>query len=134
VETSVTIDLDSPSAVGAASLLLDYPPDKVRLPSTGGGADVRSRVTDLTGGNLFDKGEPNNQDSNGDNEADRLRLTLIATSGVSGAVLRVDFDRCDGATVTTAADYTCAVEAGSAVAPDGVTPIPTTACHVVLSP
>src|SRR5262249_33246803 len=105
-ETRVTIDLDSPSAVGAASLLLDSPPAQARVPSIGGGSDVRARVTDLTGGNLFDKGEPNNQDSNADNEADRLRLTLIATSGVSGAVLRVDFDRCDGAAATAAADYT----------------------------
>jgi len=134
VETSVTIDLDSPSAVGAASLLLDYPPDRVRLPSIGGGSDVRARVTDLTGGSLFDKGEPNNQDSNADDEADRLRLTLIATSGVSGAVLRVAFDRCDGAAATAAGDYTCTVEAGTAVAPDGVTKIPTAACHVGVSP
>lgn len=133
-ETSVTISLDSASVVGAASLLLDYPPDRVRLPSIGGGTDVRARVTDLTSGNLFDKGEPNNQDSNSDHEADRLRLTLIATSGVSGTILRVDFDRCDGASPTAAADYSCTVEPGSAVAPDGVTPIPAAACHVGVSP
>jgi len=134
VETSVTITLDSASAVGAASLVLDYPPDRVRLPSIGGDADVRARVTDLTGSKLFDKGEPNNQDSNSDNEADRLLLTLVATSGVTGAILRIDFDRCDGASPTAAGDYTCIVVAGSAVAPDGVTPIPGTACHVTLSP
>ncbi len=130
--TSVTISLDAAVPVGAATLLLDYPPQLVRLPSLGGGTDVRARVTDLTSGGLFDKGAPNNQDSNGDGEADRLRFTLVATDGVSGAILRVQFDRCDGAATTTASDYACSLSA--AVATDGLTPIADAACHPSLTP
>jgi hypothetical protein len=59
---------------------------------------------------------------------------LVSTIGLIGAILRVDFDRCDGASPTSAGDYTCTVVAGSAVAPDGVTPIPAAACHVSLPP
>ena len=131
--SSVTITLDAAVPVGAASLLLDYPPAEVRLPSLGGGTDVRARVTDLTAGGLFDKGAPNNQDSNNDGEADRVRFTLVAPDGVNGAILRVDFDRCDGAATTVAANYTCLV-AGTVVAVDGVTPIAGAACHVTLPP
>ncbi len=129
--TDVTIVLDSATTVGGASLVLDYPPDRVRLPALG---DVATSVADVSSGGLFGKGAPNNTDSNGDGEGDRVLFTVIAPGGVSGAILRVAFDRCNGAAATAAADYGCTVVAGTAVAPDGVTAIPGAACHVTLSP
>ncbi|MBI3768510.1 MAG: hypothetical protein HY271_08440 [Deltaproteobacteria bacterium] len=132
-QTRVTITIDSSVAVGAASLLLDYPNTRVDLPSIGGGTDVRARVTDLTSGSLFDKGGPNNQDSDNDGVADRVRFTLVAPSGVIGAILRVDFDDCNNINATTPSDYTCSLVPGTVVAADGVTSIADAICRVAVA-
>jgi len=130
--TTVTITLETGGILlGAASpLLLDYPPHLVRLPAAADDAAVRARVADLTGGALVNKGVPNNQDTDGDREPDRLRFSLVAITGVTGAVLKVTFDHCDGARVTTPGDYRCTV--GGVVALDGVTPIAAT-CTLALT-
>jgi hypothetical protein len=123
--TAVTITLASGGTpVGGASVVLDYAPHLVRLPAAGGDPAVRARVADLTGGALLDKGTPNNQDGNADREPDRLRLTLVSITGVSGDVLKVTFDHCDGARVTTASDYQCKIT--GAVGVDAVTPVAAT--------
>lgn len=131
--TSVTITLTAPAPIGAASLLLAYPPARVRLPAPGGGAEVRARVTDLTGGALFDQGAPNNQDGDGDGEADRVRFTLVAPAGVGGAVVRLEFDRCDGASLTDASAFACTLVAGTVVATDGVTPVEGAGCGLAVT-
>jgi hypothetical protein len=129
VTTAVTITLATDGTpIGGASLLLDYPPARVRLPGVADDAAVRARITDLTAGALLSKGAPNNQDGDGDREPDRVRFTLVSTTGVSGAILKITFDRCSGVALTTASDYTCTVVAGSAVGTDGVTPVPAAAC------
>lgn len=120
------------AALGGASLVLAYDPALVRLDGVGDDAAVRAAVTDLTGGALLNKGAPNNQDHDGDREPDRLRFTLIAPTGVAGNVLRVAFGLCDGATAPVAADYACSVVPGSAVATDGVTKLPSTACTLTI--
>jgi hypothetical protein len=124
--TTVTLTLTGGTPVGGASLVLDYPPARVRLPGVADDPAVRARVTDVTAGALLGKGAPNNQDSNADREPDRVRFTLVSMTGVSGAILKITFDRCSAAALTTASDYACAI-IGSAVAVDGVTPV-STAC------
>ncbi len=125
--TVVTVTVGTGAgALGGASLRLAYPPHRVRLPGVGDDPAVRERITDLTGGALLGKGAPNNQDGDGDLEPDRLRLTLVSTIGVSGAIVKVTFDRCSGAPVTGAGDYACTLE--GAVAPDGVTALPNAVC------
>lgn len=128
----MTISVTSGQAVGAASVVVDYPPDLVRLPSAGGGDAVRDRVSDLTNGELFDDGSPNNQDSNADQVPDRVRLSLVSVTGVNGAVLAVELDRCDGAVATIPIDYQCAL--ADVVGIDGVTPIVGATCSVDLVP
>lgn len=131
VTTAVTITLATGGTpIGGASLLLDYVPARVRLPGVADGAEVRARVSDLTAGALLSKGAPNNQDSDGDHEPERVRFTLVSTTGVSGAILKITFDRCSGAVLTTASDYTCTIVVGSAVGIDGVTPVPAAACRL----
>jgi hypothetical protein len=106
----------------------DAPPRLPTLPAAGGAATVRARVTDLTGSELFDKGSPNNQDSNADLISDRVRFSLVSTSGVLGTILTVRFDRCDGALATVAGDFACTLQ--NVVATDGVTPIVGASCGV----
>ncbi len=107
VTTAITVALDTATPVGSVELRLAYLPDRVRLPGVQDEAAVRARVEDLTGGELFGKGAPNNQDGDGDREPDRLRLTVVAPNGVAGAILRVTFDRCDGAALATTGDFAC---------------------------
>jgi hypothetical protein len=107
VTTAVTLALETTALVGSAELRLAYLPDRVRLPGVQDDAAVRARVEDLTGGELFGKGSPNNQDGDGDREPDRVRFTVVAPDGVSGAILRVTFDRCAGADPTAATDFAC---------------------------
>lgn len=126
VTTTVTISLTTAEPVGAATVLLAYPIERVGLPAAGGGAAVRARITDLTGGEIFDKGSPNNQDSAADLVPDRVRFSVVSTTGVQGAVLAVEFDRCDGAVLSQAGDYDCTL--ANVVAPDGVTSIAGVAC------
>jgi hypothetical protein len=131
--TTVTLTLatgDTP--VGGVSLVLDYPPARVRLPGVADDAAVRARVTDLTGGALLGKGAPNNQDSDADHEPDRVRFTVVAATGVSGAILKITFDRCSAAALTTASDYVCTI-IGNAVGTDGVTPV-VAACTLGVAP
>lgn len=125
-KVTIGIQTGGPS-VGGASLVLEYDPKRVRLDGVGDDAAVRAAVTDLTGGALVNKGAPNNQDHDGDGEPDRVRFTLIATTGVLGDVLRVAFALCDAAAAPLVGDYACSVLPG-AIGTDGETKIPTAAC------
>ncbi len=131
VTTAVTLMLTGSAPIGGASLVLDYPPHQVRLPGVDDDAAVKARVADLTGQppKLLAKGAPNNQDGNADREPDRVLFTLVSTDGVSGAILRVTFDRCASAALTTPADFACTI-VGTPVQKDGVTPVTGAACAV----
>ncbi|MCC6848371.1 MAG: hypothetical protein IT294_07715 [Deltaproteobacteria bacterium] len=118
--------------LGAASVTLDYDPERVRLDGAGDDPAVRAAVTDLTGGALLGRGAPNNQDRDGDGAPDRLRVTLVAANGVAGDVLRVAFALCAGAALPAVGDYACAVVPGSAIAADAVTPLPNAACALAV--
>ncbi|MEO6027592.1 MAG: hypothetical protein ABIR79_12055 [Candidatus Binatia bacterium] len=132
VTSDVTLTLATGGAlVGGASVTLDYDPARVRLPAAGDAAPLRARVTDLTAGALVGKGAPNNRDDDGDLEPDQVRFTLVAQNGVLGAILKVTFDRCSGAALTSANDYACTID-GKAVAPDGVTSVPGVTCTLAL--
>jgi hypothetical protein len=39
-----------------------------------------------------------------------MRFTIVARDGVKGAIVRITFDRCAGAALTAAADYTCTLD------------------------
>jgi len=132
VTTDVTLTLATGAvAVGGASVTLDYDPARVGLPAVGDATTVRARVTDLTAGALVGKGAPNNRDDDGDLEPDQVRFTLVAQNGVQGAILKVTFDRCSGAALTSANDYACTID-GKVVAPDGVTAVPGVSCTVAV--
>ncbi len=133
VTTDVTLTLATGGApAGGASLTVDYDPARVRLPAVGDAAPLRARVTDLTLGGLVGRGAPNNRDDDGDLEPDQIRFTLVAQNGVQGAILKVTFDRCAGAVLTSASDYVCTID-GTVVAPDGVTPLPGVSCTVAVA-
>ncbi|HEY2385319.1 MAG TPA: hypothetical protein VGK30_00040 [Candidatus Binatia bacterium] len=117
---TVTIDLAASQAVGAATLLLDYPQDTVDLPGSGDAVSVKERITVLTSASLFANGEPNDQD-------DRLRFTLISVDGIpAGPLFAVRFD-CLG-TPPAARAFSCTVS--DAVAADGVTPVSDATCSL----
>ncbi|MCC6764570.1 MAG: hypothetical protein IT293_07895 [Deltaproteobacteria bacterium] len=118
--------------LGAASAVLDYDPERVRLDGAGDDPAVRAAVTDLTGGALLGRGAPNNQDHDGDLAPDRLRFTLVAASGVAGDVLRVAFALCADAPLPAIGDYACTLVPGSAIAADAVTPLPNAACVIAV--
>jgi len=129
--TTVTITLSSgETSLGGAEIVLGYAPHLVRLPGAGDDPAVRARVVDLTAGQILNKGAPNNQDGNGDREPDRVRFTLVSVEGVTGDVLKVTFDRCQAARLTTTDDYTCTV--ADAVGVDAVTPV-ATLCTLALA-
>jgi hypothetical protein len=131
--TTVTITVTSgANAIGGASVTLDYLPDLVRLPGVADEPAVRARVTDLTGGALVSKGLPNNQDTDGDLEPDRVRFSLLSLTDLSGDVVKVTFDRCSGGRPTVLADYQCTAVDGRGV--DGVTKLPVTCGLAVATP
>jgi hypothetical protein len=130
--SAVTLTLAGSAPFGGASLVLDYPPERVRLPGVDDDAEVRARVADLTAGALLGKGGPNNQDSDADRQPDRVRFTIVSTVGVSGAVLRITFDRCASAALTTASDFVCGI-VGTPVEKDGITPIAGASCTVAVA-
>ena len=125
--TTATITLATGGKpLSGVDLVLHYEPHLVRLPGVEDDAEVRARIVDLTAGQILNKGAPNNQDGDGDREPDRLRFTVVAsTGGVMGDVLTVTFDRCSGARVTTVDDYVCAASGGRAL-DNLVTPVAVT--------
>ncbi len=130
VTTAVTITLVTGTPIGSGDMDLVYLPDRVRLPGAGGDAAVTTRVSDLTGGELLAKGSPNNQDGDADLEPDRVHFTMVAGSGLSGAILKVTFDRCASAALTTAGDFVCAL--ADARETDGLTLVPGASCTVAV--
>ncbi len=115
---TVTIDLDTPQPIAAATLILAYPVDAVNIPGSGDASTVTARISVLTSAQLFGNGAPNDED-------DRVRFTLIAVDGIdAGPLLSVRFD-CLGASPAVR-DFTCALD--DAVALDGVTGIAAATC------
>jgi hypothetical protein len=115
---TVTVALDVPTPIGAASLVLAYPASDVTIP--GSGEAAADRVTVVDPGSILADGQPNDLD-------DRLVFSLVASDGLDdGDLLTVRFD-CLGA-APAAARFTCTL--ADVFAPDGVTPITGTTCAV----
>lgn len=128
---TITIATGGSVLLGGASLLVDYDPERVRMNGVGDDAAVRAAVADLTAGALLSKGSPNNQDVDGDRTPDRLRLTLVATTGVAGEVLSVTFGVCVDTTATLPEHYGCTVVGPVGI--DGVTKLPATTCTLAVA-
>lgn len=126
---TITITTGGP-LLGAANMTLDYDPDRVRLDGAADDAAVRAAVTDLTAGALLGKGQPNNQDTDGDLTPDRLRFGLVAENGVAGAVLKIGFGVCVGSPALVPADFDC--DLVKPVGTDGTTNLPNAACAVAV--
>ena len=118
---TVTVALEVPAQIGAATLTLDYPERVVDLPGSGDAA--AARVTIVTSASLLNDGSPNDHD-------DDVTFVLIASAGVgSGDLLRVRFD-CLGA-VPTAPQFDCVLS--DATAPDGLTPVEGGTCLLTVA-
>lgn len=112
----VTIALAIPEsqAVVSAVLSVTYDPALLRLPETGGGTAVRTRLKASPGGAML---TPNN-------EGDALRIVAAKGGGLSvGPLAAVEFDRCAGARSPQPADLRCQVAscAGAGGPVDGCT-------------
>ena len=117
----VTVDVATPTPIGAATLELAYPASAVTLPGSGDAA--AARVTILTATSLLANGSPNDLD-------DHVRFTLVAGDGLaSGDLLRVRFD-CLGA-ATGADAFACTL--ADVTATDGVTGIDGAPCSVTVT-
>jgi hypothetical protein len=113
---TVTVRLDVPEPIGAASLTLTYPAS-VALPGSGDAAS--ERVTILTPSSLTGSGSPNDHD-------DHVDFVLIALDGVgAGPLLAVRFD-CLGA-APKATSFGCAL--ADVVTPENV-PVSGAPCTV----
>jgi hypothetical protein len=124
---TITITTGGP-LLGAANMTLDYDPERVRLDGAADDSAVRAAVTDLTAGALLGKGQPNNQDTDGDLTPDRVRFGLVAQNGVAGALLRIAFGACVGAPAVVPADFTC--DLVKPVGTDGKTNLSTAMCTI----
>jgi len=114
----VTVTLDVPEPIGAASLVLTYPRADVNLPGAGDAA--ASRVGVLGPTSLFGNGLPNDLD-------DRVVFSLVAPDGLGdGPLLAVDFDCID--VIPSAIQFRCTLS--DVVAPDGVTAVDGATCTV----
>ncbi len=118
--------------LGAGDLAVAYDPTVLRLDGVFDDEQVRSAVTDLTGGAIVNKGTPNNQDHDGDLAPDRVRLTVVSTTGVSGQLLRIAFGVCAGAATPQAADVACTI-LGTPLAADGATTLPGATCTLAVA-
>jgi hypothetical protein len=112
----VTVTLDVPQPIGAATVVVDYP-QAASIP--GVGEEAAARVTLLTQTPLFGNGQPNDLDD------DRVQFSLVAPDGLGdGALLSIDFD-CVGVP-PDAALFSCTV--ADTFATDGVTPVTGARC------
>jgi hypothetical protein len=128
---NVTITITTGGGLlGAANMTLDYDSERVRLDGASDDPAVRAAVTDLTAGALLGKGQPNNQDTDGDLTPDRVRFGLVAEAGVTGAILRIAFGACVGAPAAVPADFEC--DLVKPVATDGRTNLPDAVCTIAV--
>ena len=94
---------------------------------------MRGRVTDLTPpGHLLGKGSPNNKDSDGDREPDRLRFTLVSVQGVAAALLKSALRSLRRRRRAAPGDFACTVIKGYGVGTDGVTHVAATCCTLAV--
>ena len=125
--STVNIDLGDASTLGdVLDAINAASPAKVSATISGDGN--RLVLTDLTAGGLASKGSPSNRDTDADLTPDRLRFVLLAQNGVLGPILEVAFGVCAGAPAPAPSDFGCTLD--QAVAPDGVTKLPTAACTI----
>lgn len=99
----VTLALQPPESQAVLSLVisLTYDPALLRLPALGSGADVRKRLKATGGAAML---TPNNLGG-------ALRIVAARSGELPlGPLVDVEFDRCAGARVPTAADLRCTVE------------------------
>lgn len=101
----VTISTDyvqGTDPVAGVTTALNYPESKIVMPGSGGGSDVSSRVTNLTGvtGGLFNVGD--------DDSTLNVGLVSIGTSIPAGPFARATFDCIPGQSAPTASDFQCA--------------------------
>lgn len=105
--------------VGGLAFALDYPERVVALPSAGEDRAVTTRVTGLPDGFIT---AVNDTD-------DTLRIAIAGTEQLPSRSFGVEFDRCEGAPLPAAKDFTCTVE--SAAMTCGL-PLENVTCEVVL--
>jgi hypothetical protein len=101
IVTITTSYLEGTDPVAGVTTALDYPQSKVLMPGSGGGSDVSSRVTNLTGvtGGLFNVGD--------DDSILNVGLVSIGSSIPPGAFARATFDCIPGQPAPTAGDFAC---------------------------
>ncbi|MFM8412684.1 MAG: hypothetical protein ACKOCT_20720 [Alphaproteobacteria bacterium] len=93
--------------VSGVTTALDYPQSKVTIPGVGGGSDVLSRVTNLSGvsGGLF---------SVGDNDSIlNVGLVSLSTAIPPGQFARATFDCIAGQADPTSGDFGCVADVSS---------------------
>lgn len=100
----VTISTDyvtGTDPVAGVTTALNYPESKIVIPGSGGGTDVSSRVTNLTGvtGGLFNVGD--------DDSILNVGLVSIGTSIPPGQFARATFDCIPGQGAPVASDFQC---------------------------
>jgi hypothetical protein len=118
---TATVALAVPQPIGAATLVLAYPPSAVDLPGTGDAA--AERVTIVTTTALVGNGSPNDHD-------DRVEFSLVALDGLDdGTLLTVRFDCLGPAPV--AAAFGCALT--DVYGTDGSTPVDGATCSITVA-
>lgn len=91
------------TAVAGVKVRLDYVRDAVTIPGMMDDADVKRRVTTVPAGVLS---VPNDEDSD-------LIVGMVSTTSIpAGPLFTVDFDRCEGATITLE-QFHCTIEEAS---------------------
>lgn len=116
----VTVSLSVPEPIGAAYLVVRYPPAAVALP--GSGEAVADRVVVLSPGSLVANGQPNDLE-------DRIAFTLVAASGIDdGDLLTIRFD-CLGP-VPSPVGFDCMLT--DVFAPNGVSPVAGATCSALI--
>ena len=120
---SVEVRVQAPAGaeVGGLSLVVDYPEAAVALPQSGDAEPVRQRVKGLPAGFM-----------NTINDTDEtLRIALASGNEklADDASFKVEFDRCEGATMPPAKAFGCTVE--SAAMTCGL-PLDNVTCDVVI--
>jgi hypothetical protein len=99
----VRVDLSAPpeSKLTAVTARLTYRSDVLRLPRDQGDAAVRKRLASGEAPTVL----------SADDEGYALRVVVVRNAGLdSGPLVEVEFDRCAGARLPTAADLSCVVE------------------------
>ena len=102
---TVTVHFSEPAnqTVDALVVALDYPETQVRIPGTGGSADVLGRVT------ITPSGLPTVDDRDYE-----VQVSLVALAPVDpGVFFSVEFDDCAAVSAPTLDEFACVVRSAS---------------------